>query len=255
MQRMQRRDHSNETTIFDIYPKTADAVSAVSHAANQGRTFTFNQQGRSKKGLRLSFARQPRKLRHGFIFGTDPNSCDIVLPTGAQARHSFAVTFVPPVGLPVVRDLGCANGLAVGGRRIQQHSSQVIVQGANIQCGSVTFEFRQPDRRGKYLEQYEKHLRAYLGYLLTDAKAVLVHVFALPVSPTERIGPFLLIKTLGAGAFGQVTLLAYPSTGQVFAGKRFMPQNRPADIANEVRMLQSVQHVGSLSSRGGRYQC
>lgn len=154
------RDHSLETAIFDIYPESRETIKAARHDNNKGRTFTYVPRGARHigGGLRLSFARQPTSLRAGYVFGSDHGTCDVLLP--GQPRKCFAVSLVPPLGLPLVTDL--AGGLGFENKRLKRDQAQVIVQGARITCGNVVLTFRQPSR-GRDQEKYEQNLRNYLG--------------------------------------------------------------------------------------------
>ncbi|KAK3940772.1 kinase-like domain-containing protein [Diplogelasinospora grovesii] len=194
--------------------------------------------------LELTFSHGPR-TRHGFVFGTNIKTCDIVLPPdrGISKQHC-TLTFEKDgfadgnMYRPVLRDLGSSNGTTVtfdgkgderrrnfrwilGGTEIPDETEVIIIKFPyNLQFQVVIAPFNNTSPA--YNQRVDRFLQGaadeteFLGgmRLLDDTPTALQ-------SGARTPGKELIIEVgnLGAGAFGAVTRCDNVSTGLQFARK------------------------------------
>lgn len=236
--------------------------------------------------LELRFSHGPR-APYGFVFGTDPVTCDVVLPRkrGVSARHC-ALTFERDFEdchhhyRPVLRDLGSTHGTAVtydGEGGLRQRNFRWILGGHPVPDGSrhITVEI-VPGLRFRLVmarlditcPAYAARVERFLGQAAGPGRNPLPSGVCL--SGTDRPEPGALVAEanrspsgairlrcgeVGRGAFGIVTKIWDVSTGAYYAAKEVVrgetreeTLERIADMKAEMKTLRSLQHVSDPTS-------
>lgn len=211
------------------------------------------------EGLRLTFTDGP-KSGPGFFLGTDPNSCDIVLPPlpSISRRHCY-LTFDTERRL-IVRDCSM-NGTIVkydgeGGQKRRDftwiiggenvfHEKQTIV----IQLDEI-LKFRIIVPKPSFLDVYYKNVDEFLNQSVVNAGLPFgtlgIQSNSSTAGPsgvqTVSQDPILLPqKTLGKGAFSIVNRVWDVSTGILYASKTF--HNPLAfDWRKEASLMRRISH-------------
>lgn len=228
--------------------------------------------------LELRFSHGPRTGR-GFVFGTNPATCDVVLPRmPGVSEHHCALTFEDDfadgtVYRPVVRDLGSTGGTAVNydeeGGEVRRDFRWIVGSHQAAAAHKVTVLRIVPQLKfhlvvmpvsghsATYTEKIDRLLHGAVGpENLFDA---LEFQSRLPTefpsgAPTPGTGPILVkIRKLGQGTFGVVHHWWDVSSGAEYAIKE--PENGAStagrvstkDWENEGGILEGLSHVGASS--------
>ena len=212
------------------------------------------------RGLQLTFTVGP-KASPGFVFGTDANRCDIVLPPlKGISRHHCYLTFDVDQRL-ILRDIS-SYGTAVeyngrggekrrhftwvlGGDRLPAKSDSIVIKLHR------SLSFRIVVAKPTYYEIYSENVDQFLeDTALTDSVslgALGIQSVASTTVPsgagTPKQDPILLEQEmLGSGTFAVVKRVWDVSTGREYACKKFIDLKR-SDWRKEASLMRSSLHV------------
>lgn len=210
--------------------------------------------------LVLSLSQPPKDPALGFVLGSDPIQCDIIIGSrreGVSGRH-FIIAF-DEFGKIIMRDISkrgsevSYNGQPPHHRRMFTWS---IPSGYNI---VVDIEYRirfsveaadhaEDDEQhhselSRYLEQ-AREMAPSLDHLVVDTSTTTTAA-ATPrngtCEPMQR-PVYVLGPKIGAGGFGKVYRVFDATTWQVYAGKTVDSEQM---MQKEVNILRSLSHVGA----------
>ncbi|KAF3001902.1 hypothetical protein E8E13_006215 [Curvularia kusanoi] len=215
--------------------------------------------------LRISSGPTLRYKSHGFIFGRNPNSSDIVFgqDSGKRISNQHFRVYLNLDGILMIEDLS-TNGTIVDdvllkGKdsrfpkvRMMSSGSIVCIQGHN-ETEMTKFVVRVPSR-GPHKERFDQKLRDFIADCAEGEDKI---------SVKQRIGNNLgggstmkwdggakynIVGIVGKGAFATVHQLATKMEGKLLAAKelekrRFMKNGQlDKKIDNEMRIMQSLRH-------------
>lgn len=200
--------------------------------------------------LRFTTKNWPKDPSSGFVFGSDPNSCDVLLhpshSTGIS-RRQFAITFRPDNSAVILQNLsrrsttvyhfGETATLVKTQRVIEDHREMYV---------------HLPGLRLKIFKQWDTNAaRQYLRYF-TELSAVApdlsrLKVYSSSTSSTVESSEnnYYLDQRLGQGLSGTVYRAYHRLTGDVVAMKRFTPGRQNSRPWDEAMILQSISHVSN----------
>lgn len=202
--------------------------------------------------LRFTTNHIPKDVTTGFVFGTDSELCDVVIPQGSRTSISarqFAVTFRTDTGSVILRNLPRrGTRIEIINREAILLQSQRAFDDARIRVhlGRTKILLARPWDSDDIGVEYQ----AFLAKLASAAQT-----FGR-MTPIVRPGrgaallpasPYTMEKKLGAGGFGSVYRAVHQFTGGFVAIKCF---NQSSDASwKEANILCSLRHVSSgLSS-------
>lgn len=209
--------------------------------------------------LQLKFDRRPKDIRQGFVFGTDPRTCDVLIGTKETSisRRHFCITFDGD-GRLVLKDISkCGTAVSYNGqaeREVRQHFTWILFKGyelkVHLQLARKRFTafMITVANHEDCKAEYQAHLRSYLDdsrNAVPPLGLLNIHSQASTRAPTQPLSPrqrpiYLQGEELGSGTFGAVYRATDVSTGDFFAAKRF---NTKSGFEMEVEILKSVCHV------------
>ena len=232
------------------------AFESVEDISSRESTPAVDQRG---SRIRLTFDDKPKNLEKGFVFGSDPQICDIFLgERGAGfSSQQFCITFnergevifqntsrkeahVNYYGeKPSFRKKGFPWIL------FEEYENIKITVGEEQRGeNDLIFKVKRPERTESCKVEYKAHRDAYLeerqnalpplsqlGMESQQTTAVLTPLGQQPI--------YLPKEELGRGAFGTVHKVVNVSTGVEYAGKKF----HGGKWKDEVKILKSVLHV------------
>ncbi|KAK4985842.1 hypothetical protein LTR50_005696 [Elasticomyces elasticus] len=220
--------------------------------------------------LQLTFDQSPKNIQEGYVFGTDPRVCDVLLGRtrggGSISGKHFCITLDPQHRV-VLRDFSrCGTAVSYDGQGKGQKRScftWIILQGfeeIEVQLSGTKFTFQivladHKERQSEYLA----HVNGFLQKRMTleDSGSVLPPFGMLDIrsqnttaastasrSPTRGC-IYILLQELGRGAFGRVYKAVDVSTGTMYAGKAFCYPGWQAEVeamkrASHQRIVQFV---------------
>ena len=213
-----------------------------------------NTSAHQVKDLALRFSGQVKSPQVGFVFGRNPDQCDIVLSTDTCKRVSnthFSI-FINESGIILLRDMS-TNGTIVddvvlkgkgqGGGQTRMLSSGSIVQILSPRFEEqVKFIVRIPNREGHlddYQANFDAHLRKKRLATAQNQERGLLGRRPTAADPIAQKGASLsgqlmhnthgmqwsggdsynVVGLIGKGAFATVYQLATKSEGQLYAAK------------------------------------
>lgn len=236
------RSHPLQDMIVEISGESECASRAISSPKNQSyQTFSL-QDGKSRcRVLRLNLGAVPKNARWGYLFGKDPEVCDILLSRNGVGN--FAVTFNHYTGLLVLVNYS-SNGVRVNGVTMRRREeAMLIAQGTSVGFGDYKFSFYIPNR-GNHEKLYAKRLQEYVGNIvLAPNRTTLMDAYTKPISRRSRVGRYFEVMILGKGGFGEVALVANDEGSSYFAAKRFLKNNDTELIEQEIKTLKALSHV------------
>lgn len=244
-------------------------------------TFILNSDGPNHAmDLALRLTAEIMNPAVGFVFGRNPQVCDIVLASDTNKRVSnlhFSI-FMNDAGVLMLRDFS-TNGTMVDdmllkGKHTHVPQTRMLESGSIVQILStqpdevVKFVVRIPSRDGHF-QQYESNFQAYIRRAaLADGQQArpndIQRRLAVAQPKTQSLkapvvqkhyamhwnggDKYNVIGLIGKGAFATVYQLATKSEGQIFAAKelekrKFM-KNGILDrkLDNEMQIMQSICH-------------
>ena len=225
--------------------------------------------GQPKSQIQLTFDDKPKNLEKGFVFGSDPQICDVFLGergAGFSGRQ-FCITFnergeVIFKNTSRTKSFVDYNGEDPPGRNQFTWILFATYKNIQITMGDLIFKVKWPENRDSCRAEYEAHRDAYfeerrnalppLSQLDMESQQTTAGITARhsPTQHSPRQEPprqklpeqkpiYLSKEELGRGGFGTVRKVVDVSTGDVYAGKEFYHGN----WKQEVGILMSVSHV------------
>ena len=223
--------------------------------------------GEDASKIHLTFDKKPKNLEKGFVFGSDPQKCDVLLGgfVAGFSRQHFCITFNAR-GEVILEDTSRKKsfveykGEKPPGRTQftwilfdKYQNIEVTLNKAKEEkkknTNELTFKVEWPDRKFCWAE-YEAHRAAYLE----ERRSALPPLSQLGVESqqttavlTAQHSPrqqpiYLPEQELGRGGFGTVYKAVDVSTGHEYAAKMF----HGGDWKKEVEILKSVSHVSVI---------
>ncbi len=130
------------------------------------RQITPALQNRPPARITLSLDRPPKNPSLGFVFGTDRNTCDVLLHNessgGGISRKHFRITINTDTGVLIVNDES-THGTIVTSRRLGElmlRKTSTPIFAHDIQAGLVTLRLLEPSRES-YQQDFEQHWKTY----------------------------------------------------------------------------------------------
>lgn len=222
---------------------------------------TDANEGYSSHWIQLTFTQRPKNIREGYVFGSDPQVCDILLGNRDRNRISnqhFCVTFDEQKRV-VLRDFsrwGTSISYNRQARNQIWHHFTWIIKIGNFKKIEVrvarqddfTFEVKLAecktceDKYGLHLNSYLEESRTALPpfNMLGIYSQKTTAASTEPLSPRQRT-IYVKSEELGRGEFERVYRVNNVSTGLTFAGKTFL-----LDCQGEVKIMRRVSHVSII---------
>ena len=209
--------------------------------------------------LQLTFDLKPKDIQQGFVFGSDPKACDVLLGDrrgGISGRH-FSILFDNQKRILLRDTSSLGTVVSYNGQCTTQKRSNftwILFQGIDIEV-EVAEKLRfaimlatHPNRETVYQERIDRYLdesRNALGPI----NMLSINSQETTAAPTRPFSPRTLPiyyedELLGVGTFGNVYKALNVSTGLVYAAKEFFR----GPWTNEVKILESLAHV-SIKAR------
>lgn len=214
--------------------------------------------------IHLTFDRKPKNLEVGFVFGSDPKACDILLGAwGGFSRQHFRIT-LNARGEVILEDTSrtvtCVSYDGEEPPVRNQFTWIIFDRYKNIKVtlnkakdknkNELVFKVEWPENREFCRTEYEAHRDAYLeerrnalpslsqlGVESQQSTAVLTAQHSPRQKPI-----YLPERELGRGSFGTVYKVVNVSTGDEYAAKTF----HGGTWKEEVEILRTVSHVGVI---------
>jgi hypothetical protein len=214
-------------------------------------------------GLELRLSHKLRGGGPGIVFGTDRNSCDIVLPyhTGIARKH-FYITFDEKYRL-IVRDISHYGTIVtynnrgrgrrknftwiVGGDKVADSFKNIMIE----IHPELKFQIVIPKDHGER-ELFTDNVDHFLKKVTTKDELRIgtlglqsTHLTTAPSGEEtpKQTGIFLKLGTLGEGAFGVVRRVWDVSTGNEYASKR-CHNLQDTTWKREADVMRNTSHVG-----------
>ncbi|KAK5141074.1 hypothetical protein LTR04_002730, partial [Oleoguttula sp. CCFEE 6159] len=179
--------------------------------------------------LQLAFDRPPKDIQQGFVFGTDPQLCDVLLGErrgqGSISGRHFCIT-LDAQGRVIVRDFSkCGTIVSYDGQARDQKRSYftwIIFQGLEkikVHLAGTNFKFQIKLAEHENCEpKYLEHVNTFLeerrtleesGPAVSHLDMLDIHSRNTTAAPSEPLSPrqgpiYLLHEELGRGEFGRV---------------------------------------------------
>lgn len=265
-----------------LHPGSHPAHEAVDATAGQQKghqhilqhnEFEYDAMDSSARDIALRLSSSVKDVSMGFIFGRNPQRCDVLLSPEVTSKHisntHFRI-FLNEEGILMLQDLS-TNGTVVDDTRLWKRNGQttrmlvngsvIIVASDNRQNKEVRFVVRIPSRDG-FNVQYTQNLLAYMQRVARhNAKVQNLQARAPPPQSALQLtlgNPYGMHWTggsvynvtgqIGKGAFATVYKLATKQDGIVYAAKeldkrRFM-KNGILDqkVDNEMKIMKDLRH-------------
>lgn len=221
---------------------------------SRGTTPAGTGEGASK--IHLTFDKKPKNLEKGFVFGSDPKTCDVLLGPWAAGftRQHFRITFnargdviLTDISQEVTRvsydgeDLPTRNDftwiLFYDYENITITLNKAKDEEKNKKKNQLVFRVEWPENRKFCKLEYQAHRDAYLE----ECRKATPSISRLGIeSKVSVVSPIYLKKEeLGRGSFGTVHKVVNVSTAGEYAGKTFHGGN----WKDEVKILETISHV------------
>ena len=220
--------------------------------------------GQPKSQIQLTFDDKPKNLEKGFVFGSDPQICDVFLgERGAGfSGQQFCITFNER-GEVIFKNTSRKKAQVDYNGEDPSRRTQFTwilfdtYQNIKITLGEkedLIFKIKWPDH-GTYRAEYEAYRNAYfkerrsalptlsqLGMESQQTTAVPTAQHSPRQEPPGQEPIYLLEEELGRGSFGTVHKAVDVSTGDVHAAKKF----HHSDWKKEVDILTELSHVSVI---------
>ena len=220
--------------------------------------------GQTSSQIQLTFDDKPKNLEKGFVFGSDPQICDVFLgERGAGfSGQQFCITFNER-GEVIFKNTSRKKAkVDYNGENTPRRNQFTWIlfdtyKNIKITMGEeddLIFKVKWP-KHGTYRAEYEAHRDAYfkerrnalpslsqLGMESQQTTAVPTAQHSPRQEPPGQEPIYLLEEELGRGSFGTVHKAVDVSTGDVHAAKKFHHGN----WKNEVDILISLSHVSRI---------
>ncbi|KAL8652821.1 MAG: hypothetical protein Q9210_002458 [Variospora velana] len=201
----------------------------------------------------LAFSNKPKNLENGFVFGSDPRVCDVILGgRGAGfSRQHFRITFNDRGEVIFENTSRKQASVNYRGEPLspRDHFTWILFQRYNpikIQVDNLVFKLKWPKNRERCPAEYEAHRKAYLeerrntlptlGQLDVESQQTTALLTAVHSPRQQPI--YLPEEELGRGGFGMVYKAVDVSTGDEYAAKVF----HGGHWKKEVDILKGISH-------------
>ncbi|KAI9764520.1 MAG: hypothetical protein M1835_007554 [Candelina submexicana] len=214
--------------------------------------------GRRGSQIQLTLDKKPTNVEKGFVFGSDPQTCDVLLGDwGAGfSRQHFRITFNAQ-GQVILEDtsrvITCVNYKGEDSLCRNHFTWILFDRYKNIEVTlnkwekiELKFKVQWPERSKSSPTEYKAHREAYiderrnalppLSQLGVESQQTTALLTAQHSPRQQPI--YLTEEELGCGAFGTVYKAINVSTGNKYAAKEFHSGN----WKKEVEILKSVSH-------------
>ncbi|KAL9024568.1 MAG: hypothetical protein Q9196_006426 [Gyalolechia fulgens] len=241
-------------------PEPAPNVNSI-----PSRETTPTEPGKVRSRIHLTFDNKPRNMAKGFVFGSDPQRCDVVLgPWPSFSREHFRITFNAR-GDAILEDTSRVNTCVkykdekASGRNhftwilfgdydnIKVTLNKVNRDNKHKHTYQLAFKVKWPRNRQSHLAEYEAYRDAYLEARRNALPALsqlgvesqqTTALLTAQHSPRQQQPIFLPGEEIGRGGFGKVYKAVDVSTGYEYAAKKFSGGN----WKKEVEILRSLSH-------------
>ncbi|KAK2609319.1 hypothetical protein QQS21_002100 [Conoideocrella luteorostrata] len=200
--------------------------------------------------LRFTTDHFPRDYSMGFVFGTDPERCDVLLsPPGTKgfSRRQFAVTFNPQTRVVLLRNLAThgtpvrfADSNEVTGFKSQrvlssQSQTSIFLPRVKIELLSLIGDGFESE----YVQYFNK-----LASATPNLRQMQLQSSAETTSTSISIAPrrYTLGPKIGQGSYGVVHRATCQQTGEMVAIKCFHTTSHKTNPWMESSLLCSFQH-------------
>jgi len=243
----------NQPQNQDRCPPASESDDGVRNISSREATPAIERHG---SRLQLNFDNKPKNLEKGFVFGSDPQVCDVFLgERGAGfSRQHFRITFNERRQVIFENTSRTEARVSYDGEILpdRNHFTWILFshyQNIEVKMGKehLIFKVKWPANREDYKAEYDAHCDAYLE----DCRNALPALSQLGVESqqttallTAQRSPrqqpiYLPEEELGRGSFGTVHKVVDVSTGYEYAGKIF----HGGKWKKEVEILKSLSHV------------
>ena len=241
-----------------------------------------------RQRLCFTFDKKPKNIQDGWVFGSNPNICDVVIgkSRGGTSSSHFRITFDDEGRLVLIDSSTHGTAVSYDGkardekrknppdqkRRTQRDKSNDftwillprmetrVITGHNIdtlpKAPVIEFSVEVADP-----EFCNRELRnAYLNEMRTVPFGLNIYSHPTTAGQTESHTPiqhpkqrsiWIELEQIGEGAFGNVHRTIDVSTGVIYAAKKFLRNDKGHRERwdREVELLRSISHVRSNSHR------
>ncbi|KAL9124034.1 MAG: hypothetical protein Q9217_006594 [Psora testacea] len=199
--------------------------------------------------LQLTFDKQPKNIEKGFVFGSDPRTCDVLLGAWASGftRQHFQITFNARGEVILVDTSRLETWISYDGEEPQgrNHFTWILFHRyENIKVTlnkdkniELVFEVEWPKNCESCPAQYEAYRDAYLEVRRKATPSL--SRLGIESQQSEYSPIYLPEEELGSGSFGTVYKAVNVSTGDEYAAKKFHGGN----WKQEVEILRKISHV------------
>ncbi len=199
--------------------------------------------------IHLTFDQKSKNLGKGFVFGSDPQTCDVLLGAWAGiSRQHFRITFNARGEVILVDTSRFDTNVSYNGEKLPDRNQFTWIffdRYDNIKVtlnkrkeNELIFQIEWPKNRKFCLAQYEAHRDVYLEEC-RNATPSLSRLGMDSLQSQRRQPIYLPEEELGRGNFGRINKVVNVSTGDEHAGKEFYGGN----WKKEVEILRKVSHV------------
>ncbi|KAF1738733.1 Serine/threonine-protein kinase 4 [Beauveria bassiana] len=206
--------------------------------------------------LALTTDHFPKDPSVGFVFGTDRDRCDILLPSLSEfgiSKRQFAITFQTTTGAVLLRNLSKQRTIIIlrgVGRRIRLKEQRVLPQGGSIVCFfGLDLEFNRT-------WGYDDMSHLYIAFLDRLAKSIpnleaLRLLTATEPSATEPSARTSFSQArsvygsercIGSGDSARVFRAMHRQTGDLVAIKRYREETSSATFFKEASIFCTLKH-------------
>lgn len=195
--------------------------------------------------LRFTTAHMPKEPSSGFVFGSDKESCDVLLSpsqVSGISRQQFAITFRPDTMAVILRNLSKRGTVAAppDEKRVKIMSQEVLERPVHIYLGPFLLQISKQwdaDADDKY--------RLYFGRLGSiDPNIGRLKIHSSRAS-TASLNEYTLDVQVGEGVAGTVRRAYHKHTGDIVAIKCFTLRDDKALPWRETMILNSLRHVST----------
>lgn len=206
--------------------------------------------GQSGSQIQLTFDKKPKNLEKGFVFGSDPKTCDVLLGPWAAGftRQHFRIKFNERgevILVDISREVTCVSYNGENPPLRHDFTWILFYDYKNIEVTlnkgekkiKLEFKVKWPKNRKSCPAQYEAHRDAYLE----ECRKATPSLSRLGMDSLKQ-PIYLPREELGRGSFGTVHKVVNVSTGNEYAGKTF----HGGDWKEEKEILRKISHVSMI---------
>ena len=208
--------------------------------------------------LQLTFDERPKNIKHGFVFGSDPRICDVLLggkADGFSGRH-FYISFNERGEVTLKNLSNRVASISYNGEKAPErtHFTWILFETyeniiITMAKRNLKFKVVWPKRNQECEDMYKAHRNRYLEETRDEMPSfdqLDVQSQQTTAQVTQHHSPrqqpvYLLETELGSGTFGTVYKTVDVSTGYQYAAKEFYG----FDWKREVEIFRLISHVST----------